>query len=397
MLKFLLLGFIILVVSAQDGVIPCKGKDDCCDGILCGINEGDCDSHENCAGHLRCGVDNCDGPSFDSTDDCCWNDPLFPPPSPAEDFETCEIVRDLEKKIAQAAVEQGCDLPEGRPEYLSLNECTQLSCSADLIGKSFTCNNQNKEKTCKELLSLLDAIVMKRTTQCSHMLRSVCNADNTNTSQSWCITTSHCGYCECGDGRCGCVSTNTGNKCFNSIINHPYLQYVGFDGVNITTSADDAFLYIPECNTTVGTGVTTAIRRQAHVGDDVYICRAIPKLIVFYDNKNVTEHGPQKDALAATLAQANTISSGNNCILASSCGANLTQCYECFSYFPACTVSGHFLYGNCAHLRSCNDAITTLSSCTGYLKGCANWLTTFPIGATGYSYWLTTTGTAYET
>ena len=23
-------------------------------------------------GHLRCGNDNCDGPGFDSTDDCCW-------------------------------------------------------------------------------------------------------------------------------------------------------------------------------------------------------------------------------------------------------------------------------------------------------------------------------------
>ena len=37
--------------SSSDPICLFKGKDDCCDGILCGMNEGDCDSHENCVGH----------------------------------------------------------------------------------------------------------------------------------------------------------------------------------------------------------------------------------------------------------------------------------------------------------------------------------------------------------
>ena len=36
----------------------------------CGIGEGDCDTHNQCAGNLECGVDNC-GPDFPSKYDCC--------------------------------------------------------------------------------------------------------------------------------------------------------------------------------------------------------------------------------------------------------------------------------------------------------------------------------------
>jgi len=192
----------MLGLRAQDSVTVCNGGDECCDGITCGLGEGDCDSHENCVGHLRCGNDNCDGPGFDSTDDCCWEDPEFPRPTPKEDLEKCEIAEDLEKKIAQAAAAQGCDLPKGRPQSLSLNECAQVSCSADLIGKSFTCNNQDKDKTCKELLSLLDAMVQKRTNQCSKLLRSTsCTsaADCTSASEGSVCCTDTC--CECDDSK----------------------------------------------------------------------------------------------------------------------------------------------------------------------------------------------------
>ena len=36
----------------------------------CGVGEGDCDTDNQCAGGLVCGVDNC-GPEFPSNYDCC--------------------------------------------------------------------------------------------------------------------------------------------------------------------------------------------------------------------------------------------------------------------------------------------------------------------------------------
>jgi len=55
-------------------VAKCLGKDNCCDDQLCGINEGDCDLDSQCSGSLVCGVDNCEGSTFDATDDCCKED-----------------------------------------------------------------------------------------------------------------------------------------------------------------------------------------------------------------------------------------------------------------------------------------------------------------------------------
>ena len=50
----------------------CDGQDSCCtESNQCGVNEGDCDSDVDCKGDLVCGYDNCNGPNFDSTDDCC--------------------------------------------------------------------------------------------------------------------------------------------------------------------------------------------------------------------------------------------------------------------------------------------------------------------------------------
>jgi len=53
----------------------CKvtGDSGCCNGLdnpRCGEGEGDCDSDEQCAGDLICGVDNC-GAGWGSTYDCC--------------------------------------------------------------------------------------------------------------------------------------------------------------------------------------------------------------------------------------------------------------------------------------------------------------------------------------
>jgi len=50
----------------------CEGGDSCCTALnMCREGEGDCDQDSDCAPGLRCGRDNCQGPGFDSTDDCC--------------------------------------------------------------------------------------------------------------------------------------------------------------------------------------------------------------------------------------------------------------------------------------------------------------------------------------
>jgi len=51
----------------------CQSSDGCsCSPQLpCGVNEGDCDSKEDCQGDLVCGKDNCEGELFEDDDDCC--------------------------------------------------------------------------------------------------------------------------------------------------------------------------------------------------------------------------------------------------------------------------------------------------------------------------------------
>ena len=51
----------------------CDGGDDCCGSgdYKCLEGEGDCDSDSDCATGLFCGTNNCQGPNFDSGDDCC--------------------------------------------------------------------------------------------------------------------------------------------------------------------------------------------------------------------------------------------------------------------------------------------------------------------------------------
>jgi len=161
----------MLGLRAQDSVTVCNGGDECCDGITCGLGEGDCDSHEDCVGHLRCGDDNCDGPGFDSTDDCCEEDPAFPPPSPEKDFKMCETRWRFEQNIVQAAAALGCGFAKDEERKISLNECSQTSCSSKLIGESFTCNNQNKEETCTELENLHLDVQYRINTECLEILR----------------------------------------------------------------------------------------------------------------------------------------------------------------------------------------------------------------------------------
>ena len=57
-------------------VSDCKGADSCCTPYnKCDVDEGDCDSKDDCKPGLLCGSDNCQiktGLQWDTADDCCY-------------------------------------------------------------------------------------------------------------------------------------------------------------------------------------------------------------------------------------------------------------------------------------------------------------------------------------
>ena len=57
-------------------LLDCRGGDTCCTSLnRCDIDQGDCDSDNDCKIGLKCGKDNCPKKSnheWDSTDDCCY-------------------------------------------------------------------------------------------------------------------------------------------------------------------------------------------------------------------------------------------------------------------------------------------------------------------------------------
>ena len=49
-------------------------EDFCLSGIPCGVDDGDCDSDEECGDNLYCGSNNCpDSLGFQNGADCCFN------------------------------------------------------------------------------------------------------------------------------------------------------------------------------------------------------------------------------------------------------------------------------------------------------------------------------------
>ena len=58
---------------ADDLLIKCMNEDDnCTSANPCGLNQGDCDLHDECEAFLECGSNNCpDSLGFEEDDDCC--------------------------------------------------------------------------------------------------------------------------------------------------------------------------------------------------------------------------------------------------------------------------------------------------------------------------------------
>merc|ERR1712141_576402 len=85
----------------QDCPAPpaCDGGDDCCVDAGCGAGEGDCDFDTDCSEGLICGENNCEGETFDDTDDCCVDpdpaepiiDPVIPGPQPSICIEQTKV------------------------------------------------------------------------------------------------------------------------------------------------------------------------------------------------------------------------------------------------------------------------------------------------------------------
>ena len=56
----------------------CTGDDFCCTfADPCVLGEGDCDNDDHCVPGLKCGHNNCGGDPFDDDDDCCFDPTLI--------------------------------------------------------------------------------------------------------------------------------------------------------------------------------------------------------------------------------------------------------------------------------------------------------------------------------
>jgi hypothetical protein len=89
---------------------PCSGGDSCCDSKIggCLTGEGDCDKDSHCAGDLVCGVDNCYGIGFDSTDDCCKSTVPVPGPDDIPITLSCNKMKTMHHDVIRAQLAYGC-------------------------------------------------------------------------------------------------------------------------------------------------------------------------------------------------------------------------------------------------------------------------------------------------
>jgi len=133
---FIILGLLYGLQAQQE---LCTGGDSCCDGRVCGIGEGDCDRDSQCAGNLKCGTDNCVGKGFDSTDDCCYEDPDVPDPTTepvGKEILHCEAILDAADFMYHTTVFQKC--PKSHDVYpgifdFSVDTCPGNTCIDNVL------------------------------------------------------------------------------------------------------------------------------------------------------------------------------------------------------------------------------------------------------------------------
>jgi len=177
---YFILGSILLLSPAR---AECNGGDSCCDGIECGVGEGDCDSDTNCKGRLKCGINNCVGESFDETDDCCF-DPLpnttnqkpYNPtttnqkPNPGTAID-CKAMEDAQLIIRNTRIAFGCGI--GNPT-ISLNTCSQISCLEGIIKEIGACAREAEKMDCQSLERVSTAILTVTERYCGGDVINTC-------------------------------------------------------------------------------------------------------------------------------------------------------------------------------------------------------------------------------
>ena len=121
-------------IATNDINIKCANENDFCTSEnLCGTNQGDCDTHDECQDGHKCGSNNCpDSIGFHSDFDCC-----YAPPVGDEDFCTTDN---------PCAVDEGdCDSSnECQTNLICANNCpaylgfmSDVNCCSDTYGCKF--------------------------------------------------------------------------------------------------------------------------------------------------------------------------------------------------------------------------------------------------------------------
>ena len=74
-LKYICYSTLFEIIFNQTFIFQCTECDNvwsCCSSANpCNVNQGDCDTNEDCIGDLVCGISNCIGSEFPPNVDCC--------------------------------------------------------------------------------------------------------------------------------------------------------------------------------------------------------------------------------------------------------------------------------------------------------------------------------------
>merc|ERR550519_915456 len=93
----------------------------------CGLGKGDCNTNNDCEGSLECGENNCEGDFFTEEDDCCFD------PGCIIDDETDYSYHDI---------------PNGRRQTESQQECADFAASTQGKGQGLFWTWNKSSKTC---------------------------------------------------------------------------------------------------------------------------------------------------------------------------------------------------------------------------------------------------------
>ena len=123
-------------IATNDVYIKCVNEDDfCTSGNPCGSDEGDCDTHDECQDGLFCESNNCaDSLGFHSEFDCCYvptvgNEYFCTSDNPcAVDEGDCDSNNECQTNLI-------CDIENSCPSYLGF--ASDVNCCSNIIGSKF--------------------------------------------------------------------------------------------------------------------------------------------------------------------------------------------------------------------------------------------------------------------